>query len=314
MAEPVIPRRGRPDTWYPAGIPDASARWITLVDGERVRVVEHRVPGPANTCAHALLLHGWGCNAFHFRHLAPALVRRRISATAVDLRGHGLTHKPTSAAEYEAGAAASFVLRVLDALALPRSGLVGHSLGGAIAIDTAVAASDRIAWLTLLNPVGLSPLAYAPLFTRFPIRVAELIPAAVSRMFGYAALHMSYGQLARPERGDLEQYLFPVLMPGGRRGMLSYAAAYAWEPRPADVLARIASPTQVMFGERDRVIKHDVAAERARAIKHVSVEVVPKAGHVLAEEAPELVADAIAVQVSAISAPNDAILARGATR
>jgi pimeloyl-ACP methyl ester carboxylesterase len=314
MAESVVPRRGKPDTWYPAGFSDASARWLTLADGERVRIVEHRVAGTADTGAHALLLHGWGCNAFHFRHLAPALAQRGIRATAVDLRGHGLTHKPASPAEYAASAATTFVLRVLDALELPRSGLVGHSLGGAIALDTTANARERIAWLTLLNPVGLSRLSYAPLFTRVPAGAAELIPALLSRMIGYAALHMAYGRLARPEPGDLQQYVYPTLMPGGRRGMLAYGEAYNWDPRPAALLERIVTPTYVMLGERDRVIKHREAAQHAAFIPQVTLDVVQQAGHVLAEETPERVADVIAAQVAGLRAPNDALRVRGAIR
>jgi pimeloyl-ACP methyl ester carboxylesterase len=314
MAGPVFPRRGTPDTWYPAGFPDASARWLTLADGERVRVIEHRPADGNNDGAHALLLHGWGCNAFHFRHLAPALARRGIRATAVDLRGHGLTHKPARAAEYAASAATTFVMRVLDVLELPRAGLVGHSLGGAIAMDTAAEARERISWLTLLNPVGLSRLTWAPLFARLPARVSERIPAAVSGMIGYAALHMAYGRLAQPEPGDLQQYLYPTLMPGGRRGMLAYAQAYTWDPRPAGLLERISAPTHVMFGERDRVIKHRDASKGAAFIPHVEIEVVADAGHVLAEEAPERVADAIAAQVNGLKAPNDVLRVPGATR
>lgn len=313
MPEVVVPRRGKPDTWYPAGVPDAAARWLTLVDGERVRVVAYR-GDTDDTGYHALLLHGWGCNVFHFRHLGPALARRGIRATAVDLRGHGLTHKPVSTTEYGAAAATSFVVRVLDALELRHTGLVGHSLGGAIALDTAAFACERVSWLTLLNPVGLSRLAYAPLFTRFPAGVAELIPATVSRLFGYAALHLAYGRLTRPGRFDLQQYLFPTLMPGGRRGMLAYAAAFTWAPRPADQLKRILAPTQVLFGERDRVVKHREAAERATQIPRVGIEVVADAGHVLAEEAPERVADVIAKQVSALRTPNDVLRAQGGRR
>jgi pimeloyl-ACP methyl ester carboxylesterase len=313
MAGPVVPRRGKPDTWYPAGDAEASARWITLADGERVRIVEYQIDA-SHSGPHALLLHGWGCNTFHFRRLGPALSRRGIRATAIDLRGHGLTHKPASAAEYAARAATTFVLRVMDALDLSRAGLVGHSLGGAIALDAAATAADRTQWLTLLNPVGLSRLSYAPLFRLVPAGIAELIPGAVSRAVGYAALHLAYGHLARPERGDLQQYLFPTLMPGGRRGMLSYAGAFTWEPRPAHELERISAPTHVLLGERDRVVKPREAAERAQYIPRVRIEVMAQAGHVLAEEAPEHVADVIEAQVNALRAPNDALRARGGTR
>jgi pimeloyl-ACP methyl ester carboxylesterase len=133
-------------------------------------------------------------------------------------------------------------------------------------------------------------------------------------MIGYAALHMAYGRLARPEPGDLAQYLYPTLMPGGRRGLFAYAVTYAWDPRPAETLERIKTPTHVMLGERDGVIKQREAAQHAAFIPHVNVEVVPQAGHVLAEEVPEHVADVIAAQVAALRAPNDALRVRGAIR
>lgn len=314
MSGPVAPRRGKPDTWYPAGVAGANARWLTLTDGERVRVVEFDTQHATGAAAHALLLHGWGCNAFHFRFLGPALARRGIPATAVDLRGHGLTHKPANASEYQASAAIQFVRRVMDALGLARAGLVGHSLGGAIAIDTAASAPERTHWLTLLNPVGLSELAHKALLERFPSASAELVPAIVSRIFGYAALHLAYGRITRPAHGDLQQYLYPALMPGGRRGMLSYGRAFSWNARPAEVLERISAPTHVLLGERDRVVKVREASERAHMIAGAQVEVVARAGHVLAEEVPERVADAISAQVAALRMPNDALPAQGVRR
>ncbi len=169
MGTAVFPRRGDPDSWYPAGVAGAVARWVTLADGERVRVVEHNAAGASPNSLTALLLHGWGCNAFHFRRLGPALAQRGVSSVAVDLRGHGLSNKPTDVAAYTSVAMTDFTQRLLDALGLERAGLVGHSLGGALALDTAAAAPSRVGWLMLLNPVGLSRLTFAPLFTRMPL-------------------------------------------------------------------------------------------------------------------------------------------------
>jgi pimeloyl-ACP methyl ester carboxylesterase len=314
MRSAVFPRRGDPDTWYPAGVAGAVARWVTLADGERVRVVEHSAAGGSANSLTALLLHGWGCNAFHFRRLGPDLAQRGVSSVAVDLRGHGLSYKPTEAAAYTSVAMADFTQRLLDALGLERVGLLGHSLGGALALDTAAAAPARVGWLMLLNPVGLSRLTFAPLFTRVPVRVAERLPAFASRAVAAAALYLAYGRLARPERGDLEQYLFPTLVAGGRRGIFAFANAYSWDPRSPRVLERIGCPTHVMLGERDRVIRQHEVAALVRSITGARVDIVSGAGHVLAEEVSPLVADAVAELASAASLPNDVTPAPGARR
>ena len=306
MTRSILPRRNQPDTWYPAGVAGVTARWLTLPGGERARVVELE-PSATSATPDTLLLHGWGCNAYHFRKLLPALARRGLGAIALDLRGHGMSHKPTDIAAYTASALTAFVERVLDALQMERVGLVGHSLGAAVALDVALSAPERVRWLTLLNPVGLARLTYAPLFRRAPIGYAEHVPAVVSRAVAFAALHLAYGKLTRPDPGDLEQYLYPALAPGGRFGMLAYAKAFSWEPRSREAIARIACPTHVMFGERDRVIRSREAIDSLRALPSARVDVVPRAGHVLAEEASEEVAATItrlALSASALPTPS----------
>jgi pimeloyl-ACP methyl ester carboxylesterase len=250
-------------------------------------------PNVTSATADTVLLHGWGCNAYHFRKLLPALARRGLSAIALDLRGHGMSAKPTDLAAYTTSALVAFIERVLGALQLERVGLVGHSLGAAVALDVVLAAPERVRWLTLLNPVGLAKMTYAPLFRRAPVGYAEHAPAVVSRAVAFAALHLAYGKLGRPDPGDLEQYLYPALAPGGRFGMLAYAKAFSWEPRASEAIARIACPTHVMFGELDRVIRKDDAIQCMSALPSARIDVVSRAGHVLAEEASEEVADSI---------------------
>ena len=306
MAAFNTPRRGDPDSWYPAGVPGIQARWIELRGGgggggERVRVVEPEWNGAEPTSV-ALLLHGWGCNAFHFRLLIPELTRRNIHPVAVDLRGHGLSEKPTELAAYAPSALVEFTRRVIDTLGYERVGLLGHSLGGAIALDTAIAEPARVAWLELINPAGLTRIPTAPVFTRFPVRISERIPVAASHAFAFAALYWAYGNITRPQRGDLEQYFFPTLMPGGRYGVLAYTKGFSWEPRPLSALERLTCPTLVMLGERDRVISTGAVLRHLSRVPQIRVDVVKRAGHVLAEEAVEQVADAAAALARAPNA------------
>lgn len=307
----ITPQRNAPDTWYPAGVSHVSARLLALSNRERARVVEPRER--RDYAADVLLLHGWGCNAFHFRHLLPALARRGIRGLAVDLRGHGFTDKSSDAGLYSSEQLVAFVEEVLDALRLERAGIVGHSLGAAIALDVGVAAPERVRWLTLLNPVGLIPLKGERLLTRIPLQIAERIPSLLSRAFAWTALKLAYGRLAKPGDYDLEQYLYPTLTPGGRFGMLAYARAFSWAPRDDDVLGRIRSPLHVMLGARDHVVHAVRAQRRLAAFGNVRVDVIPGAGHVLAEEIPETVANAVA-EAAEQARPNDAALDPGVKR
>jgi pimeloyl-ACP methyl ester carboxylesterase len=303
MPDPVRPQRNAPDTWYPAGVPGVLARTLTLAGGEQVRLVEP--VANAGLPADALLLHGWGCNAFHFRYLLPALSRRGIRSAALDLRGHGLSHKPRHRAAYTAPAMTRFVSDVLDALHIERVGLVGHSLGGGIALDFAVSLPRRVRWLSLLSPVGLARLRFARLLRLIPAGLGEYLPTAASRAIGAVALRFAYGEIRKPDVDDLAQYLFPTLLPSGRYGTLAYGRAFSWERRARDAIAQITCPMRVLFGDRDRVMPHAESGAWLRSIEHATVEMVPLAGHVLAEEVPEQVADSIRDLAAAEHAQRD---------
>jgi pimeloyl-ACP methyl ester carboxylesterase len=99
---------------YPAAVEGVTARHITTQAGERVRVAES---GVGNTQV-ALLLHGWGCSVYSFRHLFAPLAARGLHVIAPDLRGHGLSDKPLHAAAYTLDAMVAHVMQIVSALQL----------------------------------------------------------------------------------------------------------------------------------------------------------------------------------------------------
>src|ERR1700712_2447279 len=72
---------------------------------------------------------------------------------APDLFGHGASAKP--AGDYSLGAHAATLRDLLDALAVPSATVVGHSLGGGIALQFAYLFPDRIDRLVLVSSGGL---------------------------------------------------------------------------------------------------------------------------------------------------------------
>ena len=94
-------------------------------------------------CLHGITAQHRAFNALA-RHLAP---QRAI--VGVDLRGRGDSGKPGSG--YGLEAHARDVVRVLDHLGLDRAVILGHSMGGFVALKTAISYPERVRALVLLD-------------------------------------------------------------------------------------------------------------------------------------------------------------------
>lgn len=112
-------------------------------------------PGTDDAAPPILALHGWLDNAGSFLPLLPALAGRRV--VALDLPGHGKSsHRHAS----HFGAFVDYVediARVVEGLSLDRIDLIGHSMGGALAVMYAAAFPETVRRLVLLEALG--PLA-----------------------------------------------------------------------------------------------------------------------------------------------------------
>jgi len=96
-----------------------------------------------------VLVHGLATNlAFWFLRSVP-LLRQDFRLTAYDLRGHGRSEMPSDG--YGSASMAADLLGLLDSLGLERAHLVGHSFGGAIALECALRAPGRVRSLTLVD-------------------------------------------------------------------------------------------------------------------------------------------------------------------
>jgi pyruvate dehydrogenase E2 component (dihydrolipoamide acetyltransferase) len=121
---------------------------IVEANGRRIR---HLRAGP-ETGAPVLLIHGFGADLMTWMFNQAALADDR-PVYALDLPGHGGSGKDVGAGSVEALAAV--VMDYMDAVGIDAAHVVGHSLGGAIALQVALAAPDRVAGVTLIAPAGL---------------------------------------------------------------------------------------------------------------------------------------------------------------
>jgi pyruvate dehydrogenase E2 component (dihydrolipoamide acetyltransferase) len=99
-----------------------------------------------------VFVHGFGGDLNNWLFTTEKLSQQRPTY-ALDLPGHGASHKDVSSFDELVAALAGF----LDAVELDRVHLVGHSVGGAVAVRVAAQHPDRVTSLTLIDSAGLGP-------------------------------------------------------------------------------------------------------------------------------------------------------------
>ena len=119
------------------------------------------VPGPVGTLAvddggsgglPVVFVHSLAGNSTHWAAQL-AHLRRDRRAVALDLRGHGRSEPPKNG-DYTIAAMTGDIAAVADTLGLDKFVLVGHSMGGGVALAYAGAHPDRVAGLVLVDPIG----------------------------------------------------------------------------------------------------------------------------------------------------------------
>jgi len=241
--------------------------------------VAERGAGPKTV----VLLHGFG-SCHDIWHEVTSALAPGIRTLAYDLPGHGLSLDfPGNGS---ARTAARTILADLAARGVGRTNLAGHSMGGAVAALMALAEPERIASLTLLAPGGLGPEINGPLLRRYAA-------AADRREIRACLVAMSGPQSQLPERivGVLAEMR---RRPGQLHKLIEVAAGMTKDERqgviPRAQLDTISMPVMVVWGAEDPVLP---CTQADSLPAHFHVHHVLDAGHMLVEEAPDLVVQAL---------------------
>jgi pimeloyl-ACP methyl ester carboxylesterase len=169
----------------------------------------------------------------------------------------------------EIGDLAYFYLDVIDELKLKDVHVVGHSMGGWLALEIAVRSQQRIKSLSLISSVGVR-IKGDPVANLFIMTPEQLMNAI------YADPKLVAAELARtPTPEEIDR------MVTNRTA----AARLAWHPRffnpkLAKWLHRVTVPTQILWGAEDKIVSAAYADEFQRLIPHATKTIFPNAGHV----------------------------------
>jgi len=285
-----VPRAGRAvplsaESMYPAGEAHATARWVTLPDGERVRVVESGDPDAPPL----IFLHGWGCSAYAWRHFTGPAAASGWRTISIDMRGHGLSDRPAEADKYGRDAMVDHLAATLDVLGVASAPIVAHSMGGSIAVSLAVRSPERVPRLALFGPVGFGIVNRAAWSQLLPASLTgALLPNRIPRWAVRFALKHSRGAKGLADEREVDEYWAPTQFPEFLNAMRLLLHGFSWEPWTPTELAGITQPLMLVFGDRDPVVRpQSVAPTLVRCLPGAQMHVAHGAGHVIPEERPE---------------------------
>jgi pimeloyl-ACP methyl ester carboxylesterase len=230
-------------------------------------------------------LHGWQCSSTG--ELLPAAVQpalRGRRSLLVDLLGHGYSDKPADFS-YSIEAHARTIVAILDELGFAACGLIGHSMGGAIAVQAA-AARPTVVGLLILAEGNLGPEDHHPFDGQSEAAFVE--SGFIALLAGQAAEAEAAPRGIRARHLEMTRLIDPRAL---YREDVSMASETV--PPTRELLARLTMPRWYLNGEWSDAdgLEADLAA------MGVGWRTVPDAGHPMALQNPagfaRLIADLI---------------------
>jgi pimeloyl-ACP methyl ester carboxylesterase len=241
-----------------------------------------------------VLLHGPGEFAFTWLRVVPELVKTN-RVIVPDLPGHGASL--LGDAPLDADHVLSWLGELIERTCQSPGYLVGHLLGGAIGARFAIAHSEKLRGLVLVDAFGLCRLRPSPLFTLTLINfLAKPTAGSRDRFFRQCFVDMNGLQ---DQLGPLWQPLMTCALEGAnspdqKAALRSMMPQLGWRAIPEEELARISAPTTLIWGRHDRQTRLAVA-QRASVRYGWPLHVIEDAADDPAFEQPEAVLRALSV-------------------
>jgi pimeloyl-ACP methyl ester carboxylesterase len=208
-------------------------------------------------------------------------------AFAPDLLGHGRSSKPRG--DYSLGAFATAIRDFMEALEIPSATIVGHSMGGGIAMQFAYQFPERCRRLVLVSSGGLGP-EVTPLLKAATLPGSQtFLHAATSERIENVGRSIGrklreWGFRATPGMASVGSHFIALKDAEARRAFVTTARSVMdWRGQRIDARDRLylaaEVPTMIVWGRRDRFIPVKHGIEAHELVKGSRLEIFDDSGH-----------------------------------
>jgi pimeloyl-ACP methyl ester carboxylesterase len=264
------------------------AAWEMQLHGHRV-IYRTAGSGPP-----VVLIHGMVNSSRHWERVALQLAER-YTVIAPDLIGHG--DSAAVRGDYSIGAHAASIRDLLAVIGIDRATIVGHSLGGGVAMQFFYQFPQRTERLVLISSGGLGH-DVSPLLRSAALPGMNQVLALVAHRRILDAMWAAGERLKQRGHGKgvyiqaIVRALRPLEQPGARAAFLhtlrSVIDVHGQRVSARDRLYLLGSmPTLIVWGERDHTIPLEHGLATHEAVPHSRFETLPRAAHFPHLEDPE---------------------------
>jgi pimeloyl-ACP methyl ester carboxylesterase len=232
-----------------------------------------------------VLLHGFLSSTFSFRHLIP-LLKEDYNVISVDLPPFGKSGK-ISSFKYSYQNLAATVVELMKSLGIHEFNVVGHSMGGQIAMNILLHHPENAKKGILLCSSGYlkkaklplvlsSYIPYFHLYVKFHLARSGVKQNLQNVVYDHSMINdeMLYGYLSPFLEDDIFKAL--TMMIRHREGDLS-----------AEGLRKIEAPCLLIWGEHDKVVPVRVGRRLNKDLRNSELVILKETGHLVPEERPE---------------------------
>lgn len=257
------------------------------IEGQDVRMAYMDVaPTRLANGRSVVLLHGMNFFGEAWTETITVLAREGFRVIAIDQIGYGRSSKPVL--QYSISLHAANTKRLLDHLAIARTDIVTHSMGGMVASRFAASYPDRVANLAMINQIGLtdarSSRPWQPTAEVYKTALARDYPEIVRGMRAYyVQWKPEYMKYVKVHYGWTRSGDWPrMAMVRALQQQAIYAdpVVYDWP--------RIVARTLVIGGEKDGPNYPALATHVAETVQRGQLYIIPNIGHNPQFEAPDL--------------------------
>lgn len=281
----LIPVPALEGTLPPQALADPDSQFIEI-DGVSLHVKTAGQGEPV-----FVLLHGLGASLYSWREVMQPLAQIG-TVIAYDRPAFGLTERPLSwegENPYSPEVQVDLLLGLLDHFGVQRAILVGNSLGGTVAMNTALAHPERVSALVLVDPAvygGGTPGWMRPLLSTPQMRHLGPLLVRQIQVRGPETIKMAWHDPSMIPPETMQLYQKPLKAENWDKALWEFTLA-SHASHLEEHLDIFTLPILVITGDDDRLVPTADSIRLAGELSRAELEVIENAGHLPQEEQPQ---------------------------